>query len=449
MPVVVGAAAAVGAGFTTWSIVSSLRVPTVHLSLSEPSVVMVEPECESDTPTDEAKAEPAEPDPDPSPEPESRPPFGPGSCLPPTRGPDRRIGLPYSETAPSVDHQLDHFQFVGVSASPTRHGVLAAWTREAIFYTDSDGARFRRVLDGPGVVYGAVVDCRGGVYALRGSPHGTMLGYSDGRVDSWRVMAMRNPDLTTDEGGTISYEDSYFRVSLFAGGGWVGVAAEEMWFTGEPGSVAMAMVSPDAGASWRFVSVPEVHGGNEGIVPVAMTGRRMRALGFEGDCMYSGTMLFEFDLVTGQQRSATAVSHDNHIEPAVRGRWAYSTRNCDAAICVLDLHNPERDGDGDWSLDWRPVRGTAIPAGVDRNEFRIEVISGTRAGTRVVGRVGPRLLHIRGKRARELADDIPDELRFLAVDSSDRPIGLSDNGRIVRWSARHGLRTLYGARETD
>lgn len=63
---------------------------------------------------------------------------------------------------------------------------------------------------------------------------------------------------------------------------------------------------------------------------------------------------------------------------------------------------------------------------------------------RVYGRYRDQVHRLRGRTATQIGRDIPDAVRFSALDSSYRLVGLAKGGKLVRWSARRGLRVLRG-----
>jgi hypothetical protein len=69
-----------------------------------------------------------------------------------------------------------------VAAARTDARWIAAWNHLHVAISGDGGARFRRVLDGPGRVYDVTFDCRGRVYVLRG---GARVGVRDDAGERW------------------------------------------------------------------------------------------------------------------------------------------------------------------------------------------------------------------------------------------------------------------------
>ena len=400
-----------------------IPVPAPAPAPVKPEVVVVEPKCPTPPPAPVVVV-PAAPDPR----------FGQGSCPGRDAPRDPVVGQRYGEDDGENLRLLDAHELTGVAVSPRRHGYIAAWHRDSIFYSDDDGRSFREVLRGPGRVYDVVVDCRGAVFALRGTEDGFMLGYAHSREQWWRQVNLRDKEFArADDGNDDAH--SFDRVSLAAGGGWVAIIAPVTFFGLEhEGTHTAIAVSDDGGTRWSYLNIPQT-----GVVEYADVTSiddhgRLRLLELEGDCMYDGTALETFQLNSGEILDRRQLSTSYQLNPTVAGRWAYETRECDGPLCVLDMDRPATES---WQeVVWAKVTGLAAEP--------VEREASTFANGRVYAHHGAGIFRVRGRKATRVAQDIPADVEFAALDSSYRLIGLSQNGRLVRWSERHGLRTLRG-----
>ncbi len=372
--------------------------------------------------------------------------FGPGSCPGREAPSDPALGAPWGRFDDS-DRILDNQEFVGVAASPTRHGYLAAWSEAAVYFSDSDGRRFRRVLDGPGTVYDVAVDCRGAVFALRGNESGFMLGYASAKEQWWRPVNMRDTELVrNDDGDVVERGDA--EVSLIAGGGWLAVTAPPGWFSLTRESSRMAIAATrDGGVTWSFPSLPD-EGLIENLAVFSIDNRsRLRMLGFEGDCMYDGTAMHTIELTGGRAVAKTQLSTARQTHAAVASRWAYDTDSCDAGVCALDLRSKPSDESGYMEVNWRPVKGLPEPdmtGTSDGDQPGEELPAGIYVNGRVYAHYRRHVLRLRGAVATIVGDRLPEDIGFVTMDSSYRLLGLSKDHKLVRWSRRHGVRHLRG-----
>lgn len=163
--------------------------------------------------------------------------------------------------------------------------------------------------------------------------------------------------------------------------------------------------------------------------------------------MYDGASLHTFQLPSGKARFHTQLSTTKQMHPTITGRWAYHSEACDKGpLCALELRRPRS---ADWQEpSWLPVAGMGPDRrGADdaeQNDEDIEREASVFANGRVYARHGDTIFRLRGRKAMDIADDVPAQVGFAVMDSSHRLLGLSRDGKLVRWSLRHGVRVLRG-----
>lgn len=432
-----------GAAWATWLAKASPESIVIPVTATVPAqapaaseVVVVEPMCPAPPPAPVVIV-PAAPDPR----------FGTGSCPGRDAPRDPAIGAPWqpNTSTDETSRILDGTVFVGVAASARKHGHLAAWSRDSVFYSDSDGRTFREVLHGPGQIYDAAVDCRGAVFVVRGSDQGFMLGYAHAREQWWRPIHMRDTQYNSPYNES---EHSFGEVSLSVGGGWLAIKAPVDFFSlpHEDAHHALA-VSRDGGASWSFPKIPD-DGGIEYVHVASIDDYgRMRMLGLEGDCKYEGTSLQTIQLATGDVVTQKQLSLSYQLITTMSHRWAYSSQGCHGPLCALDMRNIVRD-EYEGTIRWKPVTGFSAQRRVGDTAHEGQEEMDERAASvyengRVYARLGKHIFRLRGRKATRIGDQISDTVEFRAMDSSYRLIGLS-RGALVRWSPRHGVRAIRG-----
>lgn len=333
--------------------------------------------------------------------------FGP--CPAPEIGPDRAVGRPLGDPD-AVRRQLTDAKLEHVTASPTRSGLLAAWSAAAVQLSDDDGRTFRPVLAAPGDLQAVRIDCLGNVFALA-EPRWLGVRAEDG-AETWRELPFLLPA-----------GDDQEAAQLEVGGGVVGV------FQVDYNSHLAVALSHDGGVSFtvrrhdselmEYLRAAVID--PDGVASVAVT---------LGDCMYDGFVVHTLHGHGGASSSTGDVTGEG-ILAVGHDRWVYTANGCEPPLCAL--------APGSGRL--RPVSGTFTPP-LDDDGGGPAVLTGPAATFAVVDLSA---YELRSGRARRVATGLPSEVTFEAVDAAGRLLGVSDGGALVRWSRRHGARVLGGA----
>jgi hypothetical protein len=338
---------------------------------------------------------------------------------------DRAIGAPLTAAVPLGRGR----HVLGVATSPSAPGVIAAWTASDVIVSTDDGATWRDVLPRADDVIGAAVDCHGTVWALRGFTHVGSLdragrerwseapvipAYLDEHPEPGTPTVFRRAELADSHGERAL-------PIIVSGGGLVAVVAVGSWQRG-------IAVTDDGGASWvvhDHFTDSESHGQH---VAIDHAGR-WRAVTTWFDCMGGGQ--------TALRGSALAI--EEHALPDIESGafagadgWSYlvdGERACQAALCAL----PPR---GD---EWRPV-ALAAPDAIER-------ITGVIGEGRTIVSVDGQLFTAARGRLKALGPLLPMAAELAGVDAAGRVLALRA-GELIRWSPRHGWRTIH-ARDDD
>ncbi len=396
--------------------------PAPLLPLACPEVVAA--------PTPPAPAPPPPPPPIAEPEPEPEPPL---SCPEPDPVRDSAAGKPLARFLPLDQYADDYQPAIGITASPTRHGLLAVWSRHKIWLSLDDGKSFAAVLDGPGAVADVTIDCRDRLVAVRGEPQReeseqpgrARLGIRDAAGDErWRELPAGFPL-------SIAPDDGRWRPSgpiVAASPSWIGVVTE----IADGDVLTRIGLTGDDGATWKYLDLGELSDIDKQL-HIAADGSLRAAMAWS-DCSWEGVELYTGDADT------TSITHLAPPErrPSYSARfgadgWLYSAeydgcgkRTGEDSLCAL-APNSKR---------WRRVRKIS-----DQTFPPLQLADNGRVTLAVVDLELLRL-H-RGRLAATLARDVPELLDRLAVDSDGRALGLI-SGHLVRHSPRHGWRLLWG-----
>lgn len=309
-----------------------------------------------------------------------------------------------------------------VVASPTRANLMAGLAEGGRIYLSRDGGRsFSRVLAHRGELRDHAFGCAGELYALRGRGESLELGVHGAGGDRWRRLRLGRCQ------GDVKSE-----LALYGGGGWLAIAVDH-WGCDQDGGMHTLWVSPDRGASWRLLPIPEAQM-VEGIRVLELRADRVRIAAYEGDCMYDGTVLYDLDPRTGAVLRAGATSrHDQQRAIETRGRWGYAERGCDGLLCKARLDGPTLD-EGDDTLAWTSL----VRSGAADDDAEPFLLAGPR---HIYASDGAHLYTLSRGVARDLGP-VPDGIDFRDVDLAGSLLGITRTGRLVRFSARHGLRAL-------
>lgn len=333
-------------------------------------------------------------------------------------------GRPYTPATPAPATA-----FTDVLPSPTRARWLAARAGDRAYLSRDDGRHFEPVLDRPGALIDLAFGCAGELYALRRGPDALELGVHTATGDRWRPLRL---------GACVGDLDDY---SLEAGGGWLAVLVAYHHCAEESVPLTTAWLSPDAGASWRPIELPDSPV-IERVDVLDLRADRLRLVAYEGDCMYDGTVLHDLDPRTGKTLRTRALSRDFQLwRPAARGRWAYADhRSCDGSLCRARLDAPPTSDHDDSSI-WTAILPALHPDPVYGGSDDSQLL----AGPRHLYSLDPRgLWRLSAGRARPAGHPPAslDTRSVRAVDLAGRLLALSPSGHLLRWSRRHGLRTL-------
>ena len=367
------------------------------------------------------------PVPHPSPEPVAeRKRFGHGSCPTPEKARDPKVGRVWTDDLSTDNHMLDNVELVGVSVSPSRHGVLATWSEDDLLYSKDDGRSFREPWF-PGALFSAAVDCRGGVYMLVRHEDSILLGYDDHGETRWNVVAT-----------TSGEELDAITPTFVTGAGWVAMSGSARSLSDSGEWKPAVVVSGDGGASWREQGLEDDLLIEDISLIGISNGGRLTLVGLEGDCMYNGTSIYRGRVGTKRKLVGTNISDKSKLSATAAGRWAYANEGCEGSgLCAIDLVKQDAEEPDAWKWLWQPVTG--LSAGTPES-----VAEGTAiVGFRSYVQDGTHLYRLRGSKARLVEAALPVGA-IRAVDSSGRAIGLDDAGRLIRWSPRHGTRLLRG-----
>jgi len=332
-------------------------------------------------------------------------------CPAPDRLSDRAIGPRYGEPTGDDEYQLTNVRLEGVTASPNRHGVLATWSDKTILRSDDSGRTFAPVLASPGKVFSVRIDCHDNLYALA-APNWFGQRSPDGE-ESWRELSFIMP--------TEEYQDS---AKLAVGAGFVGV------FQMDYNSKVTVALSPDGGVTWSFRQLQSSL--METMKHVAIdAGGRVTVATSLGDCMWNGFAVHAFDAPSGELSDIGDMSGD--LLGVGHDGWAYTEYDCTELLCAYAPGRARK----------REVAGVAEPS---VNRYYTYVVSGPDHSYAVVDSIVHRL---NKGRAVRIADDLPNTVSFSTADAGGRLLGIGETGELLRWSRRHGLRVLRGARTSS
>ncbi len=329
-----------------------------------------------------------------------------GPCPPAEPPRDPAVGQPWPDV---LDGHLVE-PLLGATASRSRAGWLAAWTGDTILLSTDDGRSFSAVLPGPGQVRGVAIDCHGRVFALRDDG---LLGVRHGDRESWQVI---------DRFSQATFSENLDRAPhLAADGGVIALAGSIR----DDINVGVLLLSTDGGLHWtaRDLQVP---GSWEGVVDLAIDRQgTVRVLSRWGDCMVEGSRLTTFDA-----RGAAGTVHDldPHLEAGAASGDGWVHAPCGGQeLCAWTASGADR------SVTVPPL-AVPDPEVVDPEP---EIVGGIDFA---LARFRGQVVRLQRGRARLLGEGAHLDQAF-AVDHGGRLLGLKD-GRLARWSPRHGLRLL-------
>ena len=199
----------------------------------------------------------------------------------------------------------------GVHASPSNAGWVAAWNDTEVFLSTDAGRTFARVLDGPGEVRSAGIDCFGRTIVVRASG----IGIRDGAREQWRALPGLQLQDFVDNG------ERYPRKTWVVGGG------PDVVVVGYPLDSAFEQkprvaISSDGGASWRYHDVDTYFEGSRLTGRQRANGRIDLALEIL-DCMFEGrtSVTIANGIVTKRDESAATYLAWGTPADAAGRRW--------------------------------------------------------------------------------------------------------------------------------
>ncbi len=394
----VGAAA--GSMWVTYCI-TSRPPPAIHVRIVQQTVEVPTP-----TPTEPSVVAPVEPPVCTCPEP-SEPTEAPEDADPCEGG---FLGDPWV-AAPEPTSATPGFD--GVAVSRGTAGVIAAWTYSQLLVSRDDGRTFISVAEWPeeqsGVIRDVVVGRSGTVFALRGN--------------EVHIFRANETHVVRTVSCTEPLEDDVEPSQLVVGGGYIGVVLP--WCGDERPILAL---SRDYGRTWLRRRLPEYV--EEITHTTIRPGGVIDFIAVIPDCMHTYNERYRGHVrgawwrpIADTLGDGSGMGHDGTTYE-VRDGWD-SEESClpdgRTGLCSIDTEGRRR-------------------AVLIEDEGDVQLLV-AHNGARTYALYGGKFLRLRGARHEVLAEDVPDTLETLTVDSCHRAVAL-DAGRIARWSPDAGWRII-------